>query len=335
LIQNVLLAGNVNMTDGSTGKKRMKARRTPSSPYPINPPEVNSSIEVIYYALNQSLIDESSSAFADRIVTSQILYQPGLLATARITFELSRTDIFQERDVAKIIPFPPGTTIPDWERNLVEKWDNANIRLGVEGICFYAVHNLFDFSPEHFDALKEDFIQFLISSEVLELYFNPYAKLYRKPDEAEENFIERCLEKLREENEQEIRNLEETILRQEDRFKERLERERESISELQSNEAVAVASTPTNHHAEMEAQESRMTIDEINRQFKEWKALKEDKMKEFNENLNQMARRQEKDIFRVNRPDIRILRMSLVWLPYIEFVVQSQERRSVVLVKSF
>lgn len=314
----------------------MKARRTPSSPYPINPPEVNSQIEVIYYALNQSLIDESSAGFADRIVTSQILYQPGLLATARITFEPTRTEVFQERDVVRIIPYPPGTTIPDWERNLVEKWDNANIRLDGEGLCFYAVHNHFDFSPERFDALKEDFIQFLISGEVLELSFNPYAKLYRKPDEPEESFIERCLDKLREENEQEIRNLEDTVLRQEDRFKERLEREwRGSSGESQSTEAIALASAPTDHNAEMEAQESKMTIDEINRQFEEWKALKEDKLKEFNENLKQMAHRREKDIFRVNRPDIRILRMSLVWLPYTEFVVQSQERRSVILVKSF
>ena len=195
------------------------------------------------------------------------------------------------------------------------------------------------FPPERFETLKDDFIQFLISSEVLELSFNPYAKLYRNPNESEENFFERCLEKLREENEQEIRNLEETMVRQEDRFKERLKREtRGTSNELQSKEAkeaMSVAAATTDHHAEMEAQESKMTIDEINRQFEEWKALKEDKMKEFNENLNQMAHRQEKDIFRVNRPDIRILRMSLVWLPYTEFVVQTQERRSVILIKSF
>jgi hypothetical protein len=324
------------MNDSSSGKKKMKARRTPSSPYPISPPEIHSSIEVLYYALNQSLVDEASSAFADRIVTSQILYQPGLLAIARVTFEMTRADVFHEREIVRIIPFPPGTSIPDWERSLVEKWDNSNIRLDGEGLCFYAVHNHFDFSPERFDNLREDFIQSLISSEVLELFFNPYAKLYRKPDESEESFFERCLEKLREENEQEIRTLEDTMLRQEDRFKERLEREaRGTASEMQNNEAIGVATSPADHHAEMEAQESKMTIDAINRQFEQWKALKEDKLKEFNENLIQMAHRQEKDIFRINRPDIRIMRMSLVWLPYTEFVVQSQERRSVILVKSF
>jgi hypothetical protein len=324
------------MNEGSTGKKRMKARRTPSSPYPISPPEINSSIEVLYYALNQSLVDEASAAFADRIVTSKILYQPGLLATARITFEMTRADVYHEREIVRIIPFPPGTAVPDWERSLVEKWDNTKIRLDGEGICFYAVHNHFDFSPERFDNLKEDFIQSLISSEVLELFFNPYAKFYRKPDESSESFFERCLEKLREENEQEIRNLEETMIRQEDRFKERLQREsRGTAGEMQNNEAIGVAANPTDHHAEMEAQESKMTIDAINRQFEQWKALKEDKLKEFNENLIQMAHRQEKDIFRINRPDIRIMRISLVWLPYTEFVVQSQERRSVILVKSF
>jgi hypothetical protein len=324
------------MTEGSPGKKRMKARRTPSSPYPMNPPEVHPSIDVLYYALNQQLVDESSASFSDRIVTSQILYQPGLLANARITFEPTRTDIFSERDVARIIPYPHGTAISDWERNLVEKWDNANIRSDSEGVSFYAIHSHFDFSPERFDALKEDYIQFLISSEVLELPFNPYAKLYKKPDESEENFFERCLEKLHKENEAEIRNLEETIIRQGDRFKERLEREvSRTTGELQTSEAHSVAAATTDHNAEMEAQESKMTIDEINRQFEEWKALKEDKVKEFHENLNQMARRQERDIFRVNRPDIRILRMSLVWLPYTEFVVQTQERRSVILIKSF
>jgi hypothetical protein len=170
---------------------------------------------------------------------------------------------------------------------------------------------------------------------VLELSFNPFAKLYKKPDESEENFFERCLEILRKENEAEIRNLEETMVRQEDRFKEKLERIRGTSGEMQSNEAIAVAAAATDHHAEMEAQESKMSLDEVNRQFEEWKALKEDKIKEFNQNLIQMAHRKEKDIFRVNRPDIRILRMSLVWLPYTEFVVQTQERRSVILIKSF
>ena len=342
------------MKENPTGKRRPKARKTPSSPYPSAPPKIPGSVEVLYHSVNSSVLESAIGPFRDQIVTSHILYQPGLLGMARVTFQGTRWEIHYERDVVKVIPFPNHSQMGEWEKNMVEKWDNRNTRSSAEGVCFYLCDSSFDFSAERFEMLQEEFLQFLISQETLELYHNPYLKIYKTTEEPEESFFARCLEEMRKNFEQEMKTLEETILRQQDRLKERLDREvRELGSDPTGLQPAARKETETgaarvparasserqssavHTQEEMDVQESIVTIEDLRKQISELQTQKEIKIKEFDENLHTMAQEREKDILRLNRANVQVLRFSLVWLPYTEFVLQQPEGRLLKLIQSF
>jgi hypothetical protein len=334
------------MSENQPGARRQyRARKTPASPYPPAPPKIPESVESLYHAVNQQVLDSATIPFREFIVTSQILYKPGILAAARVTFEGTRWEIYHERDVFRVIPFPGQAQIVDWEQNLVEKWDPSHIKSGPEGLCFYVVEQGFDFSSENFEALQEQFSDYLLANQTLELVYNPHLRIYRKLDEDESMFYQRCMEKVREDYDQEKRTLEDTILRQEERLKEKLERElREqeiNVADFQSYRTVDANTTsshqltPSKNQAEMNTRESMVNIEDIQQQLAIIQREKEAKINEFEENLEMLARQQERDLIRVNRGNIKISRFSLIWLPYTEFIVQEDDRRRVELVRSF
>jgi hypothetical protein len=326
--------------------RKLKARRTPTSVYPAQPPEIPGSLEVSYHAINNVLLDSSISEFKDRIVTSQILYKPALLASARIVFEGTRWEIYHERDVTRIIPFPNDAQMADWDKVLLNGWENAQSRPSAEGICFYEADGSHDFSQERIDALQEEFKQYLVTTETFELVYNPHLKLCKKLDETDEQFFQRCLDQVRIEYDQEKRTLEETILRQEERFKEKLEREvrqhgenplenQPSAPPVRGRQKRVNKQATISHQEEIDVQGSRVNREDIQRQLSELQIAKAAKLTEFEEGLTALARQRQKDLFRLNSSNVRILRFSLVWLPFTELIIQDQDQRRVEQIKSF
>jgi hypothetical protein len=222
--------------------------------------------------------------------------------------------------------------IADWEENLMNNWDHSRAKGDAEGMAFYAVDASFDFSPKRFEELQEDFVHHLISHEILELDYNPNLKIHRKLDEHEEQFCARCLEKLREDYAQEYQTLLDTLERQENRLKERLERETR-----EHGDALAEAGDQNggDHQRQMDAQASMVDMDDIQRELLEIEKLREIKLKEFENNLDTLARQIEKDIMRVNHGNVKILNFALVWLPFTEFVIQDGPNRRLELIRSF
>jgi hypothetical protein len=326
------------------GARRFKARKTPSSEHPAIPPRIESSIDVIFQALDESILERWVESRHDLIVTGQTFYRPGLLAVARVTFETSRWDLYHEREVAKVIPFPALAKMANWDENLIPKWEHSMARMNPEPECFYMYDTAYDFSPSRFEALQENFIGYLITNEVLRLQFNPHLKLYKKVDEPEEAFFSRCLEKIRTGREPEMKTLKDTVQRQMDRLNEKIEREVREVGadalEIESARSVTpqprkIKTGSSEHSKQMGIRESIETIDDIN---KELAALKEDreiKREELEASLLHLASEREDDMMRLNRGDIRVLRFSLIWLPYTEFVIQEKEQRRMELIQSF
>lgn len=315
-----------------TAKRQLKARKTPSSEYPATPPKIPASVDSVYYAVAEPILESALKPFADEIVTSQVLYHPGLLGIARVTFEGSRWDIYHERDVTKVVPFPPVNQLSDWDQNLISKWDNAQTRSASEGISFYVFDKSYNFSPARFDELQEEFINYLISSEVLELHYNPLLKVNRKVNESDESFYERCLEKARESLQPDLQNIQDTLQRQQGRLKERLERKVRELPESNSNEII---DTLESNQVEMNAHESKVTIEDLTKQLEELDKQGAEKSKDFEQKIQETARAHQKDIFRLNRGNVKVLRFSLVWLPYTEVIIQENEIRRIELIKSF
>jgi len=331
--------------------RKLKARRTPTSSYPSEPPEIPSSLEMLYQAVNTELLDEAIAQFRDRVVTSQIVYKPALLASARIVFEGTRWGIHHERDIIRVIPFPTDSQMGDWEQILVGTWDNTHSRSGPEGVCFYEADGSFNFRQERIDSLQEEFKQYLTSTETFELVYNPQLKLSKNLDETDDQFFQRCLDQVRMDYEQERRTLEETILRQEERFKEKMDREvrqhgenplelqavtpNSSAGAEQSGRQKRGKKASTSHQEDIDVQGSRVNREDIQRQLSQLQNTKATKLNEFEEQLVGLAKQRQKDLFRLNQSNVRILRFSLVWLPYTELIVQEREGRRVEQIKSF
>jgi hypothetical protein len=194
--------------------------------------------------------------------------------------------------------------------------------------------------------LQEEFKQYLVTTETFELVYNPHLKLCKKLDETDEQFFQRCLDQVRIEYDQEKRTLEETILRQEERFKEKLEREvrqhgenplenQPSAPPVRGRQKRVNKQATISHQEEIDVQGSRVNREDIQRQLSELQIAKAAKLTEFEEGLTALARQRQKDLFRLNSSNVRILRFSLVWLPFTELIIQDQDQRRVEQIKSF
>ena len=84
------------MTKKSADSSNYRSRKASSRQYPSAPPKIPPTIESLFLAADQSVLDKVTSPFQEKIVTSQILYKPGLFAVARITFEGTRWEIHHE-----------------------------------------------------------------------------------------------------------------------------------------------------------------------------------------------------------------------------------------------
>jgi hypothetical protein len=331
----------------SAGSGRYKSRKNARG-YSPTPPKINTSIETLYLAVDQDLLEKAASAFQDQIVTSQVLYKPGIFAIGRVTFEGTRWEIFHERDVTRVVRFPAAGHMADWENNLVKKMDPSKTRQSAEPNSSFDVDANHDFSPAHIQSIQEQFVEHLTTNETLELAFNPRLRIYCKLDENEEMFFNRCLDRLREENDQERKQLQETILRQEERLKERLEREyrehgvnpaavaqNESSAALDVQPNIQSATSLAEVQAALDVQDSVIHMGEIQRELGAIQKMKQEKLQEFEENLITLAKQREKDIVRVNRGNAKLLRFAVLWLPFTEFIVQEDSQRRIELIQSF
>lgn len=316
-------------------KPVFKSRKTPSSIHPPAPPRIPLNIDVLFYSVDEAALARLASDFADKIVTSQILYEPGILAMARVVFEGTRWEIYHEREVVRVVPFPAYSQMADWDQNGIDRWDNTRVRSDAQGVAFYQVDSSYEFSEARFEQLQDEFKQHLVSVEKLELDYNPHLKIHRKLDEEEELFHARCLEKLREKYSQEYQNLLDTLERQENRLKEKLEREVREHGNPEDGPAAEMSGGLDLNRQEMDAQGAIVNMDDIRRELETIRKQRELKFQEFEENLQTLSRQRETDILRVNHGDIKVLRFALVWLPHTEFIIQENETRRTVILRSF
>lgn len=307
------------MAETKGGQSVHKARKTPTKIYPSSPPKIPDSIEFLYHSINPDRADQSEADFQDRIVTQQIIYKPAILAGARVNFSGNRWQIHSEKDIWKIVSFPSKHQICDWNENLNPQWNPHDSGAMPEPDSFFVYDNSYDFSTERFEELQEEFFQHLLSNVVLEIEYNPFFKMDRKLDESPETFLGRCMERAHGEFQKEVHNLTDTLQRLQDRLKQKLERE-------ESNR---------NDEEEIKAHDAKNTIEHIKKEMESLEKMRKAKLSEFEENLAGLAKEREKDILRINRSHIALLRFALIWLPYTEYVIQEETSRRLALIPSF
>ena len=303
------------------GRGVYKSRKTPVTVYPATPPALASEIEVLYHSIAGETQDQPTADFRDKIVTSQILYKPAILATARINFHGNRWQLHLEKGISWVVPFPSKHQFCDWSVNLHPGWDQHNARSVPEPDSLFLYDSTYDFSAGRFEELQEDFRHHLMSTSAHTVEYNPHFKLERKPEEPDESFTARCMERARSEFEKESRNVEQTLNRLGARLKQRLDREVRGIEGEEQDET--------------ERHDSNVAIKQIKKEMEELQVLRKTKMNEVEENLTTIASEREQDVLRLKPRNLAILRFALVWLPYTEYVIQENDSRRLHLVQSF
>lgn len=299
-----------------------KARKTPTKvPPSFPPPNLSPSIEVLYHLVTRQTLDAIESGFRDKIVTSQLVYKPAILAVARINFHGNRWGIHFEKDFSRVVLFPSKHQICDWEANLHPQWDQHNCRSNPEADALFLYDPAYDFSMERFDELQEDFRQHLTATVALTVEYNPRFKLERQLDESPESFTARCMERARAEFDQESQNLEDTMNRLQDRLKQRLDREMLGFNNEQQDET--------------ERHDTNAAISQIKKEMEALQQLRKTKMDGLEQNISILAGEREKDVLRIKHGHLAILRFALMWLPYTEYVIQEADSRRLELVQSF
>ena len=309
------------MTDRNGGPASYKARKTPTKIYPSMPATLPASIEVLYHSIDEEILSRNRQEFGDSLVTSQILYKPAILCSARINFQGNRWRLHFEKDILKIVAFPAKHQSCDWDANLSPGLKHYAFRTDPLPDSYYDYDSSFDFSRERRDELQDEFIKHLVSTVVLSIEYNPHLKLERKLDESEESFLARCMESARAEFAKESHNLEETLYRLNDRLKQRLEKEQRSMEDETQQE-------PEKHDSAVRIQELKHEMAKLNQS-------RETKRNELEGTVSAIAKEREKDVLRLNRSNVSVLRFALIWLPYTEYVIQEQDSRRLQLVPSF
>jgi hypothetical protein len=303
------------------GRGVYKARKTPGTIYPSTPPTLTSEIEVLYHSLEQEILDQTTAEFQDKIVTSQLIYKPALLASARIKFHGNRWQIHIENDISRVVAFPSKHQFCDWNTNLHPRWDHHKSLGAPEPDSVFLYDSTYDFSPSRFEELQEDFRHHLLSTVVHTVEYNPHLKMQRELDESEESFMARCMEGARLEFDKESHNVTDTLQRLRDRLKQRLDREMRGIEGDEQDET--------------ERHDSNVAVTQIKKEMEALQDLRKTKMRELEENLTTIASEREKDVLRIKPGNLSILRFALVWLPYTEYVIQEQDSRRLQVVQSF
>jgi hypothetical protein len=303
------------------GRGVYKARKTPLTIYPASPPQLSTGIEVVYHSIATEIRDQTTAEFRDKIVTSQILYKPAILAGARIKFHGNRWQLHLEKDILRVVPFPSKHQFCDWNTNLHPKWDARKARSTPEPEALFLYDSTYDFSSGRFDELQDDFRNHLLSTVAHTVEYNPHFKLQREQQESDDSFMARCMERARAEFNKESQNVEETLHRMRDRLKQRLDREMRGMEGEEQDET--------------ERHDSNVAIKQINKEMEALTDLRKTKMNELEENLTTIANEREKDVLRLKPQNLAILRFTLVWLPYTEYVIQEDDSRRLQLIQSF
>ena len=322
------------MNETSGRRKVHKARQASAPVYSSTLPELSDQVDVLFRASNQHILNQHEAKWGDKIVTSQVIYKPAILASARTTLQGTRWNLHHESDITRIVAFPMKHQICQWDEDLKSNWSSQDARSDPEPSSFFAQTADYDFSPEHFDELKEEFLQHLIATQILKVEYNPVFKLDRKIAEPEDSFANRCMEKAREHFKSERHQLEDTLRRLSDRLKQRLEREvrdKKDPSEFSGSRH----STDFDIQEEIEAHDVKKTMADIRKEMEEVEQLRAVKLKEFEERLASVAGQRETETFRLNRGGVNIRQFRLIWLPYREYILQDDDARRAELVQAF
>jgi hypothetical protein len=171
-----------------------------SSVPPVAPPGVNQVFLPVAVREGDALHTiESNAGGRIRPTGQQVVFQPGLIGIATVTFNDRKLGLDETQDVALMLPVDPEMRVVDWRD--AQPVQLAERDLGTEpprGASFVGSGPASISSARALGKLETDLADYLYRNQSFSLLYHPALKLYAEPGETERDFRARVQQAARE-----------------------------------------------------------------------------------------------------------------------------------------
>ena len=182
---------------------------------------------------------------------SDLVYESALLAAGNIYFTDARAKVATEKQIVRMLEFPSGTRLPDWDGAGDSKISSGDLeKIPEEEDSSYGLLPESAALAKNYTSWSKEFRDWLYRNEVLTLFYSPSLKATSLPGESERDFRIRLRQEAREHRDELIENLKKKytpkIQRLEDRIKAaeiRVERETEQARQQKLQTAISLGAT--------------------------------------------------------------------------------------------
>ncbi|MFB0563351.1 MAG: helicase HerA domain-containing protein [Candidatus Lokiarchaeia archaeon] len=223
-------------------KGKIKARAAALSKEELPPglsphrPTLSPSLEQVFLPTQISLEQavrqlEKKEGGPLKVREDRLVYEPALLGMATIHFINRKYDLDESRKVALLLEAPESRGLLKWDeaesldiahRDLADKPFGEALFSDVPGTVSDA---------KRMKTMEKDFADYLYRNQTVELYYHPALKLYSQPNETKREFTVRCSEAAREKRDAEVDKLSEQYESKIENLEDKLAREERALAE--------------------------------------------------------------------------------------------------------
>jgi len=210
--------------------------------YARTPPALPPTLPQVYLPITRAST-EGVTALAEREgraltdPTPTLVYEPRLLALARVGFMDRKRDVNEERVIGRLLAPDSVGAVVRWDEGEVVELDANAVLPDAEGEAVFApVPGTLD-KVKQLKAAERDFRDHLYQDQHLEIFHIPALKLYGEAGESEAEFLGRARLAARELRDAEVDKLRRKVQRALDRLEKKLAREERELEEDQSDHA--------------------------------------------------------------------------------------------------
>ncbi len=166
-----------------------------------------------------------------------LLYEPRLLALARVGFVDRKRDVDKERVVGRLLDPDSLGAVVRWDEGEAVALDANAVLPGAEGEAVFAPVPATLDTVKLLKAAERDFRDSLYQDQRLEIFHIPALKLYGEAGESEAEFLGRARLAAREKRDAEVDKLRRKVQRSLDRLEKKLVREERELEEDRADHA--------------------------------------------------------------------------------------------------
>jgi hypothetical protein len=311
------------------------------------PPRLSAEVSQYFLEADTSVqralrLEERRQGVLLSLVTTQLVYHPGILGWASLLYEDARRHVSHTAERCYWVPAPEDLNWVDWAHGpFALRRDDLSSEAPAEALFAPLPASLRD--VKRWREMEKDWVSFLYREAVLTILHNAPLRLYSEAGESEGRFVQRCQQQaraLQQQEEDEIRSrFQAQLQRVEDRLR-REERElygdqielegRKREERLTIGESVLGLFTGRRRlrtfseisrrrrlasQARADVQESEEVLDELEQEIDGIRQEQEEALRELAERTADLSRQIKEVYIRPRKSNIDVIVFGLAWVP--------------------